>query len=79
MFMYAEDTLQCVDIEPCSKRSVFEGLRDDVPRRAVPLQFDDNTFPPRSIPRRVNEPTEVGSDLPPDDQNPPVFKNPVGI
>ena len=30
MFMYAEDTLQCVDIEPCSKREDVKELVETI-------------------------------------------------
>ena len=60
-------------------RRVFERLRDHVARRAISLQFNDHRVPLAVHADEVDESPEVGSDLAPDDQDPPIFENPVGI
>ena len=77
--MHTEDTLQRVHVETCGERSVFERLRDHNSRRAVSLQLDDDHVPLVIYAKQVDEPSQVGADLTPDDQNPPVLKNLVGV
>ena len=49
------------------------------PRRAVSLQLDDDHVPLAIYTKQVDEPAEVGADLTPDEQNPPVFQNLVRV
>ena len=75
----AEDVLQRIDVEPHCERRVLERLSNDVTGRAAPLQLDDYDVPPVIYAKQVDDAAEVGSHLAADDQNPLVFKNPVGI
>ena len=79
LFMHAKNAFECVDVEPRGERGVFQRLRHHVPRCAVSLQLDDNYVPLAIYAQQVDDPAKVGTDLTSDDQNPPVFEDPVGV
>ena len=74
-----KNALQRVDVKRRGERAVLQRLRYDVPRRAVPLQLDDDHVALAIHAKQVDGPAKVGSNLTSDDQNPLVFENPLRV
>jgi hypothetical protein len=73
-----EDRLKLVHIKLFSKRSVFQCLRQCLPWSPVPLQFDDDITGAVES-EEVNRGAEIRVDLPPNDKELAVFKNPIRV
>ena len=66
-------------VEPFYESRVLEGLRNHLARCTIPLEFHHNRVAFPVEPEQIDEPVEAGLNLASDDQNPPFFRDPIGI